>query len=108
MAGSRSLSFISRSDVGRAMCIAAGAAPALVALAGEGVVKGSASAAEWVAKAMFNLSISADGKAKLIACGAASALSVLGAQPAVRSVPLASQWIGKASKQLAGSECILS
>ena len=49
---------LSVSTDGKAALLACGAAPALVVLAGEGVVKGSASAAQQVARAIANLSTS--------------------------------------------------
>ena len=101
VAGSRSLAVNSCSVVGRTMCIAAGAAPALVALAGEGVVKGSAGAAKQVARAMANLSYnSADGQARLLACGAAPAVVALAGEGVVKGSAGAAQLVARAMANL--------
>ena len=89
---------------GKAKLLACGAAPALVALAGKDVIKGSAGAAEQVARAMVNLCFnSADGQAKLLACGAAPALVALAGEGAVKGSADATEQVTQAIFNLAGS-----
>ena len=76
--------------------LACGAAPALVSLAGEGVVKDSAGAAGKVAKAFASLLVLPASKAALVALGAVPALAALGAQPAVAASPEAAERVGEA------------
>ena len=92
---------IAVSDEGEAACLAAGAAPVLVALAGTSAVKGKAGAAQWVAAAIYNIAFSAEGKAALRTAGAPAALAALAAQPAVRADADAAKWVGNARARLA-------
>ena len=70
---------------GETKLLACGAAPALVALASNDVVKGSAGAAQYVAHAMANLCRDRGlGPHKFLACGAAPVLVVLAGESVVK------------------------
>ena len=80
--------------------LAAGAAPALVALAGEASVQGSAGAAQYVAWAMTNLGWHRPGREALLTHGAAAALEALAAEPAVRASKSAAEKVDEARGKL--------
>ena len=79
----------------KAASVAANAAPALAALAGEPAVKGSGDAAGLVAKAISCLGDCDDGRAALVAAGAAARLVGLAGQaPVARSAASARRVAG--------------
>ena len=90
---------------GRAACVRAQTAPALVALAELPAVATNADAAWNVARALLALAESDDGRAACVAAGAAPALEALAAQPAVQANEVVAAALGEALKTLRAQAC---